>query len=384
MKKRILSLSCTSLLLFSLLCGCSGVESLAQRFLVQEAPPEDYTAQEDGFRYVKSCLTSQEQYIYDQLLAGIRDHAESIDGIYPDVDMIRKAAQAISRDYPEMFWFSGSGEIETTYLGSTPTESSYRPVYAVTPQQEPELQAQIDQWAQDCFATIPEGASDYDKVLGVYRYIIDHADYQSVNNNSILNIMVGGAGLCGCYAQTTQYLLNRLGVPCTYISGRANGESHAWNLVWLEGNPCWVDTTWGDPVFDGGNANDGASYEYFCITTTDLLRTHTIDPEIPVPDCTSEDYNYYRRSGLYFDSYNKSALTAAIQRAVEAQEKQVFLRFSDDIYVAACDAMLNQGQLHSIFQETAAAQAGIIDWQGELWYSKNEPMNTLTLTIPYR
>ena len=51
---------------------------------------------------------------------------------------------------------------------------------------------------------------------------------------------------------------------------------------------------------------------------------------------------------------------------------------------AACDAMLNQGQLHSIFQETAAAQAGIIDWQGELWYSKNEPMNTLTLTIPYR
>ena len=59
MKKRILSLSCTSLLLFSLLCGCSGVESLAQRFLVQEAPPEDYTAQEDGFRYVKSCLTSQ-------------------------------------------------------------------------------------------------------------------------------------------------------------------------------------------------------------------------------------------------------------------------------------------------------------------------------------
>lgn len=383
MKKCILSLS-MALLSLVLLSGCSGVEALAQRFLVQEAPPEDYTALEDGFRYMKSCLSPQEQYIYDQLLAGIRDHAESVDGLYPDVDMIRAAAQAISRDYPELFWFSGSGEIETTYLGSTPTESSYRPVYAVTPQQEPELQAQIDQWTQECFATIPEGASDYDKVLGVYRYIIDHADYQSVNNNSILNIMVGGAGLCGCYAQTTQYLLNRLDVPCAYISGRANGESHAWNLVWLEGNPCWVDTTWGDPVFEGGDANDGASYEYFCITTADLLRTHTIDPDLTVPECICEDYNYYRRNNLYFDSYNRSALTAAIQQAVEAQEKRVFLRFSDDIYVAACDAMLNQGQLHSIFQETPAARSGVIDWQGELWYSKNEPMNTLTLSIPYR
>ena len=53
-------------------------------------------------------------------------------------------------------------------------------------------QAQIDQWAADCFATIPQGASDYDKALGVFTYIIQHADYQVVDNNSIVNIMVGG------------------------------------------------------------------------------------------------------------------------------------------------------------------------------------------------
>lgn len=382
MTRRTLSLLLLASLL--LLSGCTGISSLTQRFLTPEAPPADYVAQEDGFRYVKSCLSPQEQYIYDQLLAGIQEQQEEIEDLYPDVDMIRAAAQAIGRDYPEMFWFSGSGEIETTYLGSTPTKSSYRPVYAVTQEQRPELQAKVDEWTQSCFAAIPEGASDYEKVLGVYRYIIDHADYQAVDNNSILNIMVGGAGLCGCYAQTTQYLLSRLGIHCTYVSGRANGDSHAWNLLWLDGEPYWLDTTWGDPVFEGGNANDGPSYEYFCITTEDLLRTHTIDPDIPVPDCTSEKYNYYRYNNLYFNSYNKSAISAAIQRAADAGDSRLFLRFSDDIYVAACDAMLSQGQLHDIFQDTAAAESGRIDWQGELWYSQNEPMSTLTLTIPYK
>ena len=46
--------------------------------------------------------------------------------------------------------------------------------------------------------------------------------------------MVGGAGLCGCYAKTTQYLLGLLGVDTAYITGQAQGESHAWNLAWLE------------------------------------------------------------------------------------------------------------------------------------------------------
>lgn len=91
----------------------------------------------------------------------------------------------------------------------------------------------------------------------------------------------------GCYAKTTQYLLGLLGVDTAYITGQAQGESHAWNLAWLDGTPCWIDTTWGDPVFTGGDDSQGPAYEYFGLTTDDLLRTHTIDDKVPVPDCTS-------------------------------------------------------------------------------------------------
>lgn len=383
MTRRIPSALAALSLLF-LLGGCSGVETIAQRLLSPDALPEDYVAQDDGFRYLKSYLPAQEQYIYDQLLAGIREQAEEIPDLYPDADMISAAAQALNRDYPELFWFSGAGEIETTYLGSTATKAVYRPVYSVTAQDRPALQAQVDQWTQACFATIPADASNYDKVLGVYRYVIDHADYKSVDSNSILNIMVGGAGLCGCYAQTTQYLLNQLGIDCTYISGEANGGSHAWNLIWLDGNPCWLDTTWGDPVFEGGSASDGTSYDYFCITTRDLLRTHTIDHTVPVPECTCEDYNYYRHNGLYFENYDPAALSTAIQTAIDNGAQKIPLRFSTGAYWNACDHLFTQGELHDLFRQTAAGQADRLDWRGQLWYTRNDEMGTMTLTIPYK
>ena len=111
-----------------------------------------------------------------------------------------------------------------------------------------------------------------------------------------------------------QYVLNQLGIQAAYITGQAKGQSHAWNLVWLDGTPCWVDPTWGDPVFAGGEESQGPAYAYFGLTTADLLRTHTIDGSIPVPECVSNDANYFYRSGLYFTSYHASALTSAIQR----------------------------------------------------------------------
>ena len=224
-------------LALALLTGCEfSLERLAHGGALPP-PPEDYTGLQDGFRYTKTTLTGQERYLYDQLLAGLQNQEETIGDLYPDTEMIQTAIDAIDRDYPELFWFSGTGQIETTLLAGKPLEAAYTPVYTMDQAQRQATQAQIDQWAADCFATIPQGASDYDKALGVFTYIIQHADYQVVDNNSIVNIMVGGAGLCGCYANTTQYLLGLLGVYTAYITGQAQGESHAWNLAWLDGTP---------------------------------------------------------------------------------------------------------------------------------------------------
>ena len=38
----------------------------------------------------------------------------------------------------------------------------------------------------------------------------------------------------------------RLDVPCMIVYGDAGGESHAWNLVMIEGDPYLMDATWGN------------------------------------------------------------------------------------------------------------------------------------------
>ena len=346
-------------------------------------PPEDYAGVQDGFRYTKTTLSPQARYLYDQLLTGLQDQAEEISGLYPDTDLIQTAVDAISRDYPELFWFSGTGQISVTYLGDKALEATYGPVYAMDAQARAATQEKIDQWTAQCLATLPQDGSDYDKALGIYTYVIDHADYQKVDSNSIVNIMVNGAGLCGCYAKTTQYLLAQVGIDAAYITGQAKGDSHAWNLAWLDGTPCWIDTTWGDPVFTGGTDSQGPAYEYFGMTTEDLLRTHTIGEEVPVPTCTSNANNYFTRQGLYFTSYLPDALTSALQRAIAAGQSRLSVRYADEAFPTACAALFDQGELATLFRQADEATGSTLALDGSLWYTRNEDMKVLTFLIPY-
>ncbi len=360
------------------LSGCGGpMDLIASQAKVKE-PPSDYSAEVSGFRYVRSTLTPREQAIYDQLAAGLLRQDETIEDLYPDTELIQKVLTAIDRDYPEYFWFAGSGKIETSLLNDKPIKALYRPNYTMDQSQRSQVQARLNAWENQCMAELPQGASDYDTALHIYRYIIDHADYQTVSDNSIVHIMVDGRGLCGCYAKTAQYLLNRHGINCAYIGGMAGGESHAWNLIWPDGVPCWMDVTWGDPVFDGGDANDGPSFEYFGITTADLLRNHILDTDVPVPDCVSEDYNYFRRSGLFFETYDEGAVRAAMTNTLAAGESRICLRFSDAAWREATHLLIDQGQIHRLLRE-AAEQAGASAPGDSLWYSKNDAFCTLTV-----
>ena len=194
--RRFLSLLVTGLLVLCL-AGCSGgpLGFLLSKAAVQP-PPEDYSAQVAGFRYARSLLPPQEQAVYDQLASGLLEQKESIEDLYPDTAMIQRAVEAIDRDYPEFFWFAGNGKIETTLMGERPMKAVYRPSYTMNPAQRSQTQARINAWESACLAGLAEGASDYDKALYIYRYIIDHADYVTVEDNSIAHIMVDGGGLC--------------------------------------------------------------------------------------------------------------------------------------------------------------------------------------------
>lgn len=368
---RRISVFCLFLLL---LTGCA-VPSLFSA----TPPPANYVGKSDGFRYYKTQLSPEVQYLYDKLLDGLYAQEEEIVGLYPDTGNLEAAIAAIERDYPELFWFSGTGSIETTLFMQNPTAAVYRPTYLMGREERETAQQQVDRFCTDFLKTVPEGASDYDKIMAVYRYIIDQTDYVDLDSNSILNVIIDGKGLCGCYAKTTQYLLSRLGIDCTTISGEAGGILHAWNLVWPDGVPCWLDTTWGDPQMTDGSKNDGISYDYFCITTADLLKTHKISDTVPVPTCTDESYSYYRRNGLYFDSYHPQAFISPLAAALAEGSDELSLRFSPESYSAALRSLLTNGDYAAVFKR-AANQAGItVNPNQKLFYSRNDSMNSIHL-----
>ena len=362
-----------TLLLMLFLTACGGVEP----------PPADYVSPDDGFRYTKSQLTAQEQYIYDQLLAGLKDQAERIEGLYPDSAMIERAIRAVDRDYPELFWFSGTGQIETSYLGDKATEAAYLPTYAVPEHQRAQVQAQVDAWTANFMTGLPTSGDQWETALYVYEYIIDHADYAVVEDNSIINIMVNGQGLCGCYAKTAQYLLNRLGMDCAYITGQAGGETHAWNLLWIDGVPTWMDVTWGDPVYEGTDPANGPSYDYFGLTTEDLLLTHTPDEAVDLPDCCFEGLNYYRHEGLYLPTYDPDGILSALERAILRGDPKASVRIAPGYYDQAVTALFTQGEVHSLLKIADTNTGAGLDLGGSVWYTLNQDRCSLTITIPY-
>lgn len=101
-----------------------------------------------------------------------------------------------------------------------------------------------------------------------------------------------------------------------------------------------------------------------------------------MPECVSNDANYFYRSGLYFTSYHAGALTSAIQPGHRGGGGAVFRAVQrrglfDGLRPAFC-----AGALHSIFRQAAQAAGVGTVVPNSLWYSRDDTMGVLTFVIP--
>ena len=151
--------------------------------------------------------------------------------------------------------------------------------------------------------------------------------------------------------------MNHLGVMCTLVQGTVDtGEAHAWNLVQVDGDYYYVDTTWGDASYRMENGSEQRNlpeinYDYLCVTTEDLLRTHRIESVIPMPECTATEANYYVREGSYFTSYDHEQMQAVFDRAIEGGRTEVTIKCADELcYQEICHALIDEQEIFSYMQ----------------------------------
>ena len=305
-------------------------------------------------KYYFQQLDEREREVYGKIRDGLLAFQEEIELEDASTEEIDRLYGLVMKDYPEIFWCDGAGSVVTSSasFGLSGRRAALRPEYNCLEEEKEERRSRIEGEADQCLSGIDSQAGDYDKILYVYEYVIGGVEYDlsAPDNQNIYSVFVGRRSVCAGYAKAVQYLLERLDVFCTYVSGTAVSQAgeggHAWNLVRCEGQYCYVDATWGDPVYRQEESRETAdspeiAYDYMCCDDTRLFRTHTPDKDQVLPVCSSMAYNYYVVNGMYYESYDAQTVLQAMNRSIAAGEGMTVLKFSGpEVYREAREEVL--------------------------------------------
>lgn len=124
-------------------------------------------------------------------------------------------------------------------------------------------QAAIDTKANEIVAsTIKDGMSTEDKIMALWDYLENNTEYDhaacenaEANNFEVTDpsfedsfnaygILCNNVGVCQSYSYAFHILADKAGVDCMTLTGVMNGNlPHAWNVVDIDGQWYWIDTT---------------------------------------------------------------------------------------------------------------------------------------------
>ena len=291
-------------------------------------------------------LQEEEKQVYYEVLMTILEHKESAEVSTLDAGVLEKAYKAVSADYGGLFWVSGYVYTQHTRNGE-PVRMEFAPKYTMDAAQRETLQEQIDASAEELLAGISVTDSDYEKAKYVFEILVQNVDYDASVDNSqnIISAFLNRATVCQGYACAAQYLLRLLGIQSVIVTGTANGESHAWNLVRLDGGYYYMDVTWGNSRYldHSSQMEKYVNYNYLAVTSEEISRTHTLDNSFPLPECVSMEDNYFVKENRYFSEWNPDAIGAVLAEVWNAGGGDVSVKFSSiELYEQALDYFITQ------------------------------------------
>ena len=341
--------------------GCGLLDSVKDLVYgdIQQAVSEKIAPAEcvSADRYAYQQISGETQAVYDQIVEGIQEQEERFAVSTRDAKVLEQAFAAVLADYGEFFWVSGykyhtyTMDDEVMYLVA-------EPCYTMDVNERKEVQQQVDaaieQWLGDISAT----ATDYDKSKYVFESLIQRVDYDETaeDNQNILSVFLHGKTVCQGYAEAAEVLLHRLGIQSVVVTGTANGEPHAWNLVRLDGEYYYMDVTWGNSSYftaEDSEEKKTVNYYYLNMTTRDISVTHEPDGLLPVPECTAVSDNYYVHEGRYFDKWDADAIGTLFEKDWKSGAGKSSVRLSnDDLYWQTVSYFITEHHLSDYIGET--------------------------------
>lgn len=357
--------SATFLFAFSVYGRLNGTqEEAALRMADGGAPPDGQENKEDGIagrleesgagaepqadggpesgafltEYAYSQLSEKERQIYREILRGLTGFSEKAPVSAADEAEFAKIFACVMNDHPEIFYVDGYTFIRYE-RGGVPEGCAFSGSYLYDRQETGRRMRAVEDKTARILAGAPSG-DDYEKIKYVYEYLIAHTEYQlgAADNQNLCSVLLNEKSVCQGYAKAAQYLLERLGIECIFVTGTVEeGESHAWNVVRSDGAYYHVDITWGDAFYvmegtaeeyEGGKPE--ISYEYLCVPDEQLFQTHTIENVVSVPACVSMKDNYYVREKAYFVYADMGKAKALFDAAYGEEYEYVTMKCAKD------------------------------------------------------
>lgn len=180
---------------------------------------------------------------------------------------------------------------------------------------------------------VVDGARSFsNNIFRLEKYLHDSVvksvayDYEALskddcfNAHSIVGAFLENKAVCEGIAKAFKLLCNEFGLKCIVVVGKADPECnfnkdtyHAWNIVKIGEESYHVDVTW-DNLYDKEIRH--ISYDYFNLTTEDILLDHR--PLGKLPLCDSTTLNYFYCTNSFISSYEE--LVELIDNRYESKE----------------------------------------------------------------
>lgn len=227
------------------------------------------------------------------------------DTIYAEM---RAVYDAFDRDYPEVFWLSGSTTAATSLSYDYGTELYTATFYLILKNHtdafdiratayQTEAAIKNDITVRDnAIKTILSGTSATDTVELIKYFnnwltknnayctadAVYVSDYPALSYEC-LSALKGSEGetgpVCEAYARAFKILCNEKKIPCVLVDGYAKsnsntGEAHMWNYVQVGTNWYAVDVTWNDPYVESGVAVSGSENEGWLLLGSNTVVTN--------------------------------------------------------------------------------------------------------------
>lgn len=168
---------------------------------------------------------------------------------------------------------------------------------------------ELDEKAQSVVEKIiTPDMSDFERETAIHDYLVQNCRYDEENLNkgtippdshNAYGALVTGTAVCEGYAKAAKLLLDMAGVENQVMIGTSKGESHAWNLVRIQGSYYHLDVTWDDPIM--ANGGETLQYTYFNLNDREMSKDHQWDKSA-YPAATDTQYNWFAYHGLVVNS----------------------------------------------------------------------------------